>query len=855
MIGETISHYRIESKIGEGGMAVVYKAEDTKLRRTVALKFLSPHAGENRERFLREAQAVAALNHPNICTIHEIDEERGFIAMEWIDGPSVRDKIAARPLPLEEALDIAMQTCQGLLAAHEKGVVHRDIKPANLMLTTQGQVKIMDFGLAQLGERTRITRTGMSLGTPAYMSPEQAKGEPTDRRTDLWSLGVVLYEMLAGKTPFPGQTEQAVSYGIVHSEPEPLTALRTGLPPQVDRIVAKALAKGPDSRYQHVAELRVDLAALANRRGAAGPSAPPAPSRPWLSALGGAAGALAVMVAALAVPSVRERIAPAAASLPAEARLTQLTTYSGTERSGAISPDGRHIAFVSEKGGQPDIWARQISGGEAVQLTNNAAAESGLVYSRDGESVYYNSQGSIWRVSALGGVPRKIVDGGRGPSLSADGNRMAYLRGAAIEIAGSDGAGARKVGEVPGLSSVMRLSPDGRWIAFNEARLMEVGQLFVASVDGGPPKQITRFKEGYIGNGGLVFDWTPDSRHVIFSRANDPNVIANYTDLWVLPVGGGAARRLTLNKWGRFQDLSSSADGRRLVATMQSTEREVWKAPLGSDPVANGKAAVRLVDNSGNPMWIHRAAARPLLLFNAVFAGPRNLWTLALDSSAPPRQLTQFQSSSVTHAALSPDGSRIAYASMETGNSEIWTMNADGSNPFQVTHDPAADYWPAWTADGKWLAFGSARTSPQQLWKVPSTGGTAVQLTKEGGTRGDWSPADDRIVYSAESPGGGALKVAAFDGNVLLRIPYADAAGALPVWSPDGRRFSAIHREGRELDSVWIFDALTGEGRKAVQFPAGFGLIFRAVWTPDGASIIVNRSENTSHIVLLENFW
>lgn len=241
----------------------MYKAEDIKLKRAVALKFLPSQAGESHERFLREAQAVASLNHPNICTIHEIDEEHGFIAMEFIEGASVKEKIEARPLPLDEALHIATQACTGLQAAHDKGIVHRDIKPANLMLTAEGQVKVMDFGLAQIGERTRITKTGSSIGTPAYMSPEQTQGQPADRRTDIWSIGVVLFEMVTGRLPFAGKTDQAISFSIVHAQPEPVTALRSGLPVELDRIVAKALAKSPEERYQNIADLIVDLRRVA----------------------------------------------------------------------------------------------------------------------------------------------------------------------------------------------------------------------------------------------------------------------------------------------------------------------------------------------------------------------------------------------------------------------------------------------------------------------------------------------------------------------------------------------------------------------------------------------------------------
>jgi len=268
MTGQTISHYRVLEKLGEGGMGVVYRAEDTKLKRTVALKFLPKQLEEHRERFLREAQAAASLNHPNICTVFEVDEEHGFLAMELVEGKTVKEKIAERPLPLAEAIDIAVQVCAGLQHAHERGIVHRDIKPANLIVTPQGAVKIMDFGLAQVGDRTRITKTGASMGTPAYMSPEQATGEDVDRRSDLWSIAVTLYEMIAGHATFKGDNDAALAYSIVHTTPEPLTALRAGLPPAIDRVFAKALEKRPSERYQHAADFRVDLDSLLSGAGA-----------------------------------------------------------------------------------------------------------------------------------------------------------------------------------------------------------------------------------------------------------------------------------------------------------------------------------------------------------------------------------------------------------------------------------------------------------------------------------------------------------------------------------------------------------------------------------------------------------
>jgi serine/threonine protein kinase/tetratricopeptide (TPR) repeat protein len=274
MIGKLVSHYRILEKLGEGGMGVVYRAEDTKLRRMVALKFLPPELTrdpEARERFVQEAQTASALDHPNICTIHEIDETDGqtFIAMACVDGQSLKDQIASGPLRLDEAVSIALQIAEGLEEAHEKGIVHRDIKSANVMVNTRGQAKIMDFGLAKLAGGAKITRPGTTLGTIAYMSPEQARGEDVDHRTDIWSLGVVLYEMVAGRVPFKADREQAVMYGIMNEAPEPLTAQRTGVPMELERIVGKALAKMLDERYQHVGDMLADLRALRRRLEAA----------------------------------------------------------------------------------------------------------------------------------------------------------------------------------------------------------------------------------------------------------------------------------------------------------------------------------------------------------------------------------------------------------------------------------------------------------------------------------------------------------------------------------------------------------------------------------------------------------
>ena len=854
--------YEIIAPIGAGGMGEVYRARDTRLDRIVAIKVLpADTAGrpEARQRLEREARAVSSLNHPHICVLYDVGHQDGtdFLVMEYLEGETLAARLVRGPLPVDQALQFAIQIAGALADAHKRGVHHRDLKPGNIMLTKSG-AKLLDFGLAKwrspaadpdaptLSELPgEITRDGAILGTLQYMAPEQLDGKECDARSDIFSFGVVLYEMLTGRKAFHGKGQASVISAILTTDPAPISALQPGASPALDRLVRRCLAKDPDDRWQSAHDVKLELQDLDAQPLRAAPSQRPIfLARPWAWLL---AGALAVaFIWALA----RRTVPSTQASLPASATVRQITSYTGTERDPAVSPDGRYFAFVSDRGGQPDIWVRQISGGEPVQVTRDAAAEANPVYAPDGESIYYSTAEAIWRIGALGGTPRKVVDGGREPSLTADGSRLAFLRGQEIFIAKADGTSEKKVCDARGWQGHLSLSPDGQRVAFTEGGLFEMISLQVVGAEGGKPRRLAD-----IGFGQTPPPvWLPDSRSLVFERSTDPHPNGRASDLWIVPAEGGLASRLTLNPSGRFGSLRISGDGRRLVATLRNLQWEVWKAPLGSDPDANGKAAQRVLENSDGPMWIHRAG--PLLLFSGWPTGFRNLWLTPLDGSSPARQVTTLEgNNSVTHAALSPDGSRLAFTSLQTANAEIWTMNTDGSNPVQLTHRPTPDYWPAWTKDGKWIAFGSEGPGPPQIWKMPSNGGEAMQLTKNGGIRGDWSPVENQIVYAVERPGKPRLEVSDFDGKVLLSVDWSNAGNTLPVWSPDGRRFTAIRHEGPVNDSVWIFDAASGDGRAAVKFPGRFHMIFRACWTPDGRSIIVNRVEAVSHIVMLEDFW
>ena len=601
----TISHYRPLEKIGEGGMGVVYKALDTKLNRTVALKFLAPHLTEDpkaKERFRREAQAAAAVDHSNICTVHEIDEVGGqiFIAMAYVEGQSLDKKIVAGPLALEEALDIAIQIAGGLQAAHEKGVVHRDIKSSNLMLTPQGQVKILDFGLARLADQTRLTQTATVVGTPSCMSPEQAQRQPTDRRADVWSLGVVIYEMITGRLPFEGEREQAVLYAIVHQDPTPITALRVGIPIDLDHYVGKALAKNPDERYQHADELLVDLKAL---RGAVSgvatgktapavlPGAPAGGRRRWL--YGGLA---AVAVAALFgvaywLGSSSSKPEPPTASTTMKS--VPITSHAGIERTPAISPDGDQVAYSWNGPNQDnfDIYVQLIGAGRPLRLTSSPAEEGHPAWSPDGRYIAFvrrvgrGAEAEVIQVPALGGVERKLGDVSGWQFINLELSWSPEGKFLAIAHTAEDDLNRKGIYSLSAETSQKRLlahvsanaglalafSPDGGRLAFARTRV----DLYVLDLaaDGGPdgePRRLTSNPLGLI----LGLDWTADGHSVVFSSiiGDGPR------SLWQVPASGGVAEtQAVAADNAAFPSISRRRD--RLVYERSEFDDNIWRVP------------------------------------------------------------------------------------------------------------------------------------------------------------------------------------------------------------------------------------------------------------------------------------
>ena len=773
MIGRTISHYKITAKLGEGGMGVVYKAEDTKLERPVALKFLSAQLLEDeeaRERFTREAKAAARVDHPNICTIHEIGEDNGqtFLAMAYVEGQTVREKIKARPLKLEDALDIAMQTAQGLQAAHEKEIVHRDIKSANLIVTPKGQVKIMDFGLAQLAEQSRLTKTAMILGTPAYMSPEQARREPTDRRTDIWSLGVVIYEMVTGKLPFEGERQEAVAYAIVHEEPEAMTAQRVDVPVELDRIVRKALAKDRAERYPHVEDLLVDLRALRNERESG--KAQPMPSAGVLQAgrrklwyAGGAALAVALILGTFVGSRFSAPVTPEPqTSLVA----TPLTSFVGSETGPTFSPNGEQVAFAwnGEEQDNFDIWVQTIAGGPPLRLTSHSADDFQPAWSPDGLLIAFvrGTQGGFGQVVGK----------------------------ASLFVIPSVGGPARAIGEVAGgsLSSKLTWTPESKALIVSDQTQAEGPRLFLLSIETGERRQLTESPEGEFED--LDPALSPDGRTLAFARRSSFWL----SEIHTLPLSEdlvpmGEARRLTSLEQDSYSP-GWTPDGSRILFTSSPAggSRRIWSIPASggerAEPVAlPGEAADQpAISRQGNRLVYVQGRFRPDV--------QRLELTGAARGTKPPTRILA-STRGESDVQFSPDGERIAFASRRSGPQGIFVADSDGSNvkplyvkegelagsprwspdgqhlvfdstlaghvdvfvisaqgglPLRVTKASSDDSLASWSRDGQWIYFSSDRSGRYEVWKISPTGGEPVQVTREGGGV-PFESADGKHIY------------------------------------------------------------------------------------------------------------
>lgn len=759
--GSRLGRYEIVSSIGAGGMGQVYLARDVELGRRVALKVLPAQFTLDEERILRfrrEARAASALNHPNIVTVYDVGEsgQTWFIVTEFIEGETLRSRLEHGRLQSDIALDIALQCARALATAHDAGIVHRDVKPENILVRSDGVVKIVDFGLAGTSEESleigNDTYTRKVMGTPRYMSPEQARGERLDARSDIFSLGAVLYEMIAGRPAFPGATAAEIFASVLSAEPEKTS---TGL----DTILPRALAKVRGERYETMHEFAADLQRFQERPASFPRNALPAAEKRQLSrrvVLAGA-GTLASSIGLIAVrfKSARNRISDAP---PVD--VVPLTSFPGYKDFGSFSPDGQRIAFSWNGGSGGDggrqernIYVKHVGNGDPVRLTFARADETHPVWSPDSSRIAFCRlmggrapfrRFAILTVSAKGGEESKFWYGAEGVSWSPDGTALVVSglppeSGGIFRVAVKTGLRTRLTRSPIYLDALPIFSPDGRWVAFTRSFSPRARELFVVSANGGSERQLTFDRRPTYGAA-----WTANSEEIIFSSDRS----RGGETLWRIPLGGGTPRRLSATLSGAFYPAISKA-GNRLVYTESFLDTNIYSSEgsgFGGRPVPGrfGKTTALIRssrrDDSPNISALHNRIA-----FVSRRTGNEEIWRCELDGRNP-KQLTSFGGPETGTPRWSPDGNRIAFDSIGTGTADIYVMDADGKLPRRLTSGPFSHYMPSWSADGERIYFKSDRSGSNQIWSVSAEGGPLTQITRGGGCEA-FPSTDGKLLY------------------------------------------------------------------------------------------------------------
>jgi serine/threonine protein kinase len=771
--GSRLGPYEILSPLGAGGMGEVYKARDTRLDRTVAIKVL-PEAfaadAERLVRFRREAKVLASLNHPHIAAIYGLEESGGIeaIVLELVEGETLAERLARGPLPPDEGLEIARQIAEALEAAHERGIVHRDLKPANIKLTPGGQAKVLDFGLAKalVGDvsspdistsptlTAAATQAGVALGTAAYMSPEQARGKAVDKRADVWAFGAVLYEMLTGRHPFSGETVSDILASVLKSDPD-WTALPATTPAAIRRLLRRCLQKDPRQRLHDIGDARIELEEAAEGTSPDAAPAAKAPSASWRMLLPGLI--LGLAIGAIGAGLIVSRFGADRSRIPM--RFVAVTNFSGVEAQPSLSPDGRSVAFVSNRDGRYDIWVGLVAGGHLVRVTNDPSVESHPSWSPDGTRIAYaklkeSGFSDIWEIPALGGGARRVIIDATEPAWSPDGRSFAYsnLATGTIWSCDTSGGNARAVTQPDSIYRFHRqpaFSHDGRSIVFVRRQGGPYGELAVAELAGGQVRAVTH-------DGALVSSplWSQDDKSLYFASGR-----GGAFNIWKIPSGGGEPQQITAGQ-GDDADLSLSSDGKRMVF---STYRQNINIGVADLDVKGQGASLK---------WLTSDAARGEL-------GP----------------------------AFSPDGKRIAYFSNRKGveREGIWVMDADGSNPAPLVVDDYQNVFPRWYADGQSLLFRSSLAqlglAGDRFRRVAISGGPPEVVVPE--QLGLTADVDSQgHILSNNVQGRGAI----YDPKTKQTRVLEACAGSAFRWSPDGRRIAYLGRPGGAQAGLWVYD-------------------------------------------------
>ncbi|HEY6242573.1 MAG TPA: protein kinase [Pyrinomonadaceae bacterium] len=899
VIGKVISHYRVLEHLGAGGMGDVYLAQDITLGRQVALKFLPSNFtldSERLRRFEQEARAASSLNHPNILTIYEIGEWNScrYIASEFIEGSTLRELIGGQPMKIDEAIDITIQVADALISAHSKGIVHRDIKPENIMICRgglgqkEGHIKVLDFGIAKLTEAqssetdlpTRpllSTSEGITIGTAPYMSPEQADGLKVDARTDIWSLSVVLYEMLSGHVPFEGATRGRLIVSILEKEPRPLSELVDNIPAVLESLVMKGLCKRRDDRYQTAREFQKDLnefrrhpEGLESRLTAEkrislstqsmGRSSSWRSRAPILTIIG----AVVLTLFGLGIKYVWPRLAARNTPPPfSKFNLTRLTSH-GKASSAVVSPDGKYVVHVAGTLEQKSLWLRHIATGSDQQiLPSNGGDISNLSFSPDGNHIYYVRSAPkdivLETIPVLGGTPRRLLhDIDSSASFSPNSQRFVFVRGypinktASLMLANQDGTGEEKL-----------ITHDMNNFFFGTA---------------GDPA------------------WSPDGDHIAVPlRGSD-----SYTNVVVVDVKTKTEKQLTFQRWNAIHSICWLPDATGLLFTAIDAERKNAQIFYSSYP--EGK--VETVTNDLNNYEDLSVTADGTSAVTVRSEGESDIWISSVDDFSNPKQITSNKFDGVAGIAWTPDG-KMVHGSNESGTRDLWLMNNDGSDNRQLTANVGLNLFPCVSADGKYVIFQSNRsangslniwrmnidgTNPTQLsfgthdvdprctldnhiiytsdaqgqlsvWKLPVEGGTALRITDYYASALGVSPLDGSIAIGLldekvlrrrtgviASTGGRPTKI--FDLPALFGTLGPGFYGQTTSWTVDGKSLTYIDTKD-DVSNIWAQPVGGGPPKQLTRFKSD--LIFYYAWSRDGKKLALARGRKTSDVVLIKD--
>lgn len=830
LVGKLISHYKILEKIGEGGMGVVYKARDNKLKRTVALKFLHPHTVDDQEkkaRFFLEAQAAASLNHPNICTIYEIDEtttddRQIFIAMEYVEGQNLQQKIVAGSFKFEQALDIAIQIAEGLCEAHTKGVIHRDIKSANIMVTDKGQVKIMDFGLAKLSTGVKITRDGKTLGTMAYISPEQARGGDVDYRTDIWSLGVILYEMITGQLPFEGESEVAMVVSVLNNEPKAFTFKNTDCPAAFERVIFKCLEKDVDDRYQTTDQLLIDLKNL-NLASNSGTDVIPLivhrSKKLKVSKKAIRFALVSLLIFAALITTIYYTLFYERFKEPHVVNVRPLTRTTAIFEAGAyISPNGNCVAYNSGESGNWDVWLLPISLGEKKNLTADFKGEDKWAgWSDDGNWIIFNSTRDgegLYKVSSYGGTPIRIIAFGPDEfgkyKLSPDGESVLYRdNGKLYSMKISEGI--PRLIPLPPECGVPKWTPDGIRLLYLTGT-MDNATIWTVSVDGSNPVLV------YADAGRCEYPTlSKDGRSLFFKSTRKGN-----REVWWVPLNKKVKainRGKVLMPGVNCYTFSISADGSKLAYQAGDYHVNIYSIPLNIDRVQTIKDASQITFESQNMGQIALSPDYQWIAFNSVFQGTSDMWFVHRNGKG----LRQFTADTCIERGLcwSPDSSLLAFHRKLDGNVDIWALPVIGGPAKRLTTNRADDENASWSPDGKKIVFSSDRSGNSELWILTIASGELRQLTKNIGACHfpNWAPDGRTIAFlSYQNKMGSILLIPAEGGKARQLTMLGESGYTKPIWSPDGNTIFYSYDPGEKDPGQKIFAISVTDGSKRIIF-------------------------------------